>query len=154
MPGIKSEQIRKEMLEIVQEGRPGSMLAIVKGGFRVLEYDAVGPEQRVLDDSRRGLALQLFDSRKVIHFLYFITYSLIDAHCALISPKNLPNFSPLFSLFLWQFDPFSPFLYCLVNYGYISKNYTVRLFHPVHLLEFGVLPPCAFILSCVFIKIG
>ena len=74
MPGIKSEQIRKEMLEIVQEGRPGSMLAIVKGGFRVLEYDAVGPEQRVLDDSRRGLALQLFDSRKVINFLYFLYF--------------------------------------------------------------------------------
>ena len=71
MPGIKSEQIRKEMLEIVQEGSPGSMLAIVKGGFRVLEYDAVGPEHRVQDDPRRGLALQLFDSRKVIHFLYF-----------------------------------------------------------------------------------
>ena len=71
MPGIESEQIRKEMLEIVQEGSPGSILAIVKGGFSVLEYDAVGPQQRVQDNSKRGLALQLFDSRKVIHFLYF-----------------------------------------------------------------------------------
>ena len=67
-------------------------------------------------------------------------------------PQTFPKSSPLFSLFSCQFDPFSPFLYCLVNYGYTSKNYTVCLFHPVHLLKFGVFQPCAFIPSCAFIK--
>ena len=37
--------------------------------------------------------------------------------------------------------------------AYTSKNYTVHLFHPVHLLKFGGFPPCAFNPSCVFIKI-
>ena len=84
----------------------------------------------------------------------------------------LPKISLLFSLFRFQFNSFSPFLYCLVNYRYTSKNYIVRLFNPVHLLKFGVfpspalrlfhperllklgdLPPCALIPDCAFIKL-
>ena len=68
MPGIKSEQIREEMLKILEESSPGSVLAIVRSGVRVLEYDVVSPEQRLQDFSKRGLALELFDFRKV--FLY------------------------------------------------------------------------------------
>ena len=65
MPGIKSEQIREEMLKILEESSPGSVLAIVRSGVRVLEYDAVSPEQRLQDFSRRGLALELCDIRQV-----------------------------------------------------------------------------------------
>ena len=52
-------------MRILEESSPGSVLAIVRSGVRVLEYDAVGPEQRLQDFSRRGLALELYDYRKV-----------------------------------------------------------------------------------------
>ena len=53
--------------------------------------------------------------------------------------------SPLFFLISCQFDPFSPYL-----------NYVVIMDIPekINLLKFGVFPHCAFIPSCVFIKIG
>ena len=58
------------------------------------------------------------------------------------------KFSSSIFPFLFQFDPFSRFLLCLVNYGYTSKKYTVHLFHLLHLLKFGAFPPCTFIPSC------
>ena len=64
LPGVTSRQIRKELLEIVDKP-PGSIMAEVRAGVRVPEYDAVGPGQRITENSRRGLALELCDIRQV-----------------------------------------------------------------------------------------
>ena len=62
----------------------------------------------------------------------------------------LPNSSKIFSSIFPLFMP----IWSIFPIFVLLVNYTVRLFHPVHLLKFGVFPPCAFIPSCVFIKIG
>ena len=70
-----------------------------------------------------------------------------------IHPVHLLNFGffppivPKFFSFL-----FMPWTQKPKNYP--IWNYTVRLFHHVCLLEFGIFPHCVFIQCCVFIKIG
>ena len=61
-PGINGKQIREEIrsLEFFDRSE-GSISAEVKSGVNVLEYDAVGSNQRL--EARRGLALELYDIR-------------------------------------------------------------------------------------------
>ena len=101
--------------------------------------------------NRRTVCVYCF--RKKIHHVWLIDpVRLLNLGFFGLFSQFFGLFSSSISLFLSQFDPVSPF--CFVNYGYTSKNYTVHLFHSVHLLKFGVFSPCMFIPSCLFIRIG